>query len=94
MKLFSGHMVDADDRATPRFPADMVPSAARRIAAALDALGANPKDIALTQGACGGDLLFTEACRARGVKVYWLQPYSEPEFIEASVIRVRSRGCR
>lgn len=85
--LFSGHMVDAPDRPRPRFPADRVPRAAQRIATALDVLGANHKDIALTQGACGGDLLFTEACQARGVKAYWLQPFSEPEFIEASVIR-------
>ena len=37
--LFSGHMVDAPDRASPRFPADKEPIAAQRIAAALDQLG-------------------------------------------------------
>jgi len=42
---------------------------------------------ALTQGACGGDLLFTEACLKRGVQVHWLQPFAEPEFIERSVVR-------
>jgi hypothetical protein len=84
--LFSGHMVDAPNRPTPRFPADKVPAAAQRIGEALEGLHASPEDLALTQGACGGDLLFTEACRQRGVKVFWLQPFAEPEFIKASVL--------
>jgi tetratricopeptide (TPR) repeat protein len=85
--LFSGHMIDAPDRGTPRFPPAMEAIAAQRIAAALDDLGAGPADLALTQGACGGDLLFTEACQQRGVKVQWLQPFREPDFIEKSVVR-------
>lgn len=64
--LFSGHMIDAPDRKTPRFPADKESIAATKIGEALDKLGAGPGDLALTQGACGGDLLFTEACLARG----------------------------
>lgn len=85
--LFSGHMVDAPGRATPRFPADKVPLAAQAIAAALEALGAGAGDLALTQGAAGGDLLFAEACAARGVRVQLLQPLPEPEFIAASILR-------
>jgi tetratricopeptide (TPR) repeat protein len=85
--LFSGHMVDAPDRPTPRFPAEKEPIAAQKIAEALDRLGAGADDLALTQGACGGDLLFTEACLRRGVKVHWLQPYREPDFMQKSVIR-------
>lgn len=85
--LFSGHMVDERDRAVPRFPVEKVELAGQHIAAALDQLGAGPEDLALTQGACGGDLLFTEACLERGVKVRWLQPFEEPEFIERSVTR-------
>ena len=64
--LFSGHMVDAPDRAEPRFPAEKEGIAARAIAAALDQLGAGPGDLALAQAANGGDLLFLEACKARG----------------------------
>ncbi len=85
--LFSGHMVDAPGRAPPRFPEAKVPIAAQKIAEALDRLGAGPDDLALTQGACGGDLLFTEDCLRRGVKVHWLQPFREPDFIQESVIR-------
>lgn len=89
--LFSGHMVDAPDRQPPRFPdkPETLTAAARRIADALASLDAGPDDLALTQGACGGDLLFTEACQERGVDVQWLQPFPEPEFIEKSVV---SRG--
>ena len=85
--LFSGHLVDAPDRAKPRFPPSKVAAATRALGAALDALGAGPGDIALTQGAAGGDLLFTEQCLARGVRVLWMQPLAEPAFIEASVLR-------
>jgi hypothetical protein len=52
----------------------------------LDKLGACPDDLALTQGACGGDLLFTEACQHRRVRIAWLQPFDEPEFIQRSVV--------
>jgi tetratricopeptide (TPR) repeat protein len=85
--LFSGHMVDAPERATPRFPPAKVPAARQAIEKALDVLGAGAGDLALTQGAAGGDLLFTEACQARGVRVQWLQPLAEPEFIDASILR-------
>ncbi len=84
--LFSGHMIDAPTRPKPRFPAAKEPAAARKIAEALEQLGAGPEDLALTQGACGGDLLFTEACQQRGVKVQWLQPFDESEFIQKSVV--------
>ena len=83
--LFSGHRVDAPGRAQPRFPAAMVPQAAAAIAHALDTLDAGVGDIALAQGAAGGDLLFAEACAVRGVRVQLLLPLPEAEFIEQSV---------
>jgi len=85
--LFSGHLIDAPDRKEPRFPADKEAIASEKIVEALELLGASPDDLALTQGACGGDLLFTEACLKRGIKVQWLQPFDEPEFIKASVVK-------
>jgi tetratricopeptide (TPR) repeat protein len=84
--LFSGHMIDAPGRQPPRFPAEKESIAAQKIAEALDKLGACPEDLALTQGACGGDLLFTEACQQRRVRIAWLQPFDEPEFIQRSVV--------
>jgi hypothetical protein len=83
--LFSGHMIDKPDRPTPRFPPEKEQAAADKIAKQLDQLKAGPGDLALTQGACGGDILFTEACLERGVKIHWLQPFKEPEFIQRSV---------
>jgi tetratricopeptide (TPR) repeat protein len=84
--LFSGHMVDAPDRRPPRFPADKVPIAAEKIAEALDQLGAGPDDLALSQAAAGGDLLFLEACQQRGARCQVLLPFPEPEFIERSIV--------
>ncbi len=84
--LFSGHMVDAPDRKQPRFPAEKLLLAQAAIEQALDALGAGAGDLALTQGAAGGDLLFAEACAARGVRVQLLQPLPEPQFVAASIL--------
>ena len=64
---------------------DKEPIAAQKIAETLDELGADPQDMGLTQGACGGDILFAEACQRRGVKLQLLQPFEEPLFIENSV---------
>ncbi|MBL9139809.1 MAG: tetratricopeptide repeat protein [Verrucomicrobiales bacterium] len=83
--LFSGHMIDDPDRPAPRFPPDKEPIAAAKIAEVLDQLEAGSEDLALAQAACGGDLLFTEACQARGVRVQWMLPFPEEEFVERSV---------
>jgi hypothetical protein len=83
--LFSGHMIDMPDRETPRFPEDKETIAKQRIAATLAGFDAGSHDLGLTQGACGGDILFSEACLQRGVKLQFLQPFEEPEFIEKSV---------
>jgi len=84
--LFSGHRIDAPDRRTPRFPPRSEAIAAAGIGAALDAWGASPGDLALAQGASGGDLLFLEACLARGLRLLMLLPYGESEFIETSIL--------
>lgn len=84
--LFTGHMVDAPDRPTPRFPASKRGAAEQAIERVLDTLGAGPDDIALTQGAAGGDLLFGHSCLERGVQLQLLLPLAEPQFIEASVL--------
>lgn len=83
--LFSGHMVDAPDRKTPRFPADKEAAAAQAIECALERLGAGPEDLAFCQAAAGGDLLFLEACHRRGVRCRVMLPLDEPEFIEKSI---------
>jgi hypothetical protein len=87
--LFTGHMVDAPGRSLPRFPAELVAAAAQRIAAALDEIEAGPADLALTQGAAGGDVLFAEACLARKVPLRLMLPLAEPEFVARSLLPVR-----
>jgi len=84
--LFSGHMMDAPDRKTPRFPADKEPAAAQAIEGALERSGAGQEDLAFCQAAAGGDLLFLEACQKRGVRCRVLLPFDEPEFIEKSIV--------
>ena len=59
--------------------------AGEKIAELLRGLEIGPDDLALTQGACGGDLLFTEICQTLGVRVSWMQPFAEPAFITRSV---------
>jgi serine/threonine protein kinase len=83
--LFSGHMIDDPHRDNPRFPADKESAAAAAIGAKLDELGAGVGDLALCSGACGGDLLFAEACLARGLWLEMRIPFSESEFIAKSV---------
>jgi hypothetical protein len=56
-----------------------------RILQTLAELQTGPLDLALTQGANGGDILFAEACLQRGVNLQLLQPFDEGEFIENSV---------
>lgn len=84
--LFSGHRIDAPDRRTPRFPAEREALAARCIAEALDEWEVGPDDLALAQGGSGGDILFLEACRARGARLEMLLPCDEPEFIACSIL--------
>ena len=85
--LFSGHMIDAPGREEPRFPASKEQVAAEAIAKLLDSadIGANSGDLAICGGACGGDLLFAEACLARGTTLELYIPFDEPTFLEESV---------
>jgi tetratricopeptide (TPR) repeat protein len=67
--VFTGHMVDAPGRATPRFPQAKVSVAAAAIDDALSELtGGDPAGcIGFAGGASGGDLLFHEACEKLGI---------------------------
>ena len=83
--LFSGHMIDARDRSKPRFPPDKEPIAAGAIAAALDEARVGANDLGITEGACGGDLLFAEAMLARGARLELRLPFDEATFLRKSV---------
>jgi hypothetical protein len=83
--LFSGHMIDAPGRQIPRFPPEMEPIAAAAIANTIAEIGADPGDLAICGGACGGDLLFAEACLARDMRLELYIPFDEPSFLANSV---------
>lgn len=78
-------MIDKPGRSTPRFPPECEPRVARAIDEQLAALGAGSDDLAITQGACGADLLFAEALLARGAALHLHLPLVEEEFIARSV---------
>lgn len=83
--LFSGHMIDAAARPTPRFPHDKRDVARAAIDAVLDELQAGPDDLGLCGGACGGDILFAESMLARQARVELRLVFQEPEFLRNSV---------
>ncbi|MBR1124479.1 hypothetical protein JQ628_23335 [Bradyrhizobium lablabi] len=80
-------MIDAADRREPRFPAGKEGSVADAIAALLDTadVSAGPNDLAICGGACGGDLLFAEACLARGTALEMYIGFDENTFLADSV---------
>jgi len=77
-------MIDAPDRKTPRFPPDEASNADAAITYTLAAIGTEHGDLAIC-GACGGDLLFAEACLARGMRLELYIPFDEPTFLANSV---------
>jgi hypothetical protein len=83
--LFSGHMIDAPDRKIPRFPPDKEAVASDAIADALSKIGVGRGDLAICGGACGGDLLFAEACLAQEMRVEIYIPFDESTFLAGSV---------
>ncbi len=84
--LFSGHMIDRPDRPKPRFPAAMESEARQKIEEVLDRLSPCNNCLAIAPGAaCGGDILFIEACLQRNIKVEVFLPFYQAEFIQESV---------
>lgn len=83
--LFSGHLIDAVDRPKPRFPPAVEPQAMEALSKALEELGIGTGDVGITEGACGGDLLFCELMLVRGASLDLRLPFAEGQFIEKSV---------
>lgn len=84
--LFSGHMLDSPSRVKPRFPAAMEAETIRRLEEALDKFSVQSNCIAIIPGlACGGDILFAEACLRRNMRIEVYLPFESSEFIRDSV---------
>ncbi len=79
---FAGHMIDAPNRAVPRFPRESEPLVAQAIRSQLEMHHASAGFCAL---ACGADLIFAEAILDRGGELHLILPINIGEFLEASV---------
>ncbi len=85
--VISGHMVDSPGRTPPRFPAEAEKPVGLAMERILDQRNIGRKDLAITAGARGTDIIGAELCLARGAAVWLLMPLPEQEFIERSVRR-------
>lgn len=80
--VFSGHMLDAPDRRTPRFP----PSKENEVKELLEKqLAAMNAGIGFASAASGSDILFLEAMIARGGAIHLVLPWPAEEFVKTSV---------
>jgi class 3 adenylate cyclase len=79
---FTGHLLDAPGRPSPRFPPDAAPAVKRAIEGLLQSLGAG---IGYSSAACGADVLFLEALQARGGESNVVLPFDREDFSAASV---------
>ena len=78
--LFTGHRIDDPGRTAPRFPPSKEDDVKRAIEAHLAAIASKHPSLAGISGAAsGGDILFHEACIARGIPsvVYLALPPDE-----------------
>ena len=81
----SGHMVDWPGRLVPRFPAIKEDIVREHVAAQLEQWGIGPGDIAISGGARGADILFSEQALKRGARGLLLVALPEEEYLDASV---------
>jgi hypothetical protein len=79
---FSGHMIDAPDRAEPRFPSRDEPPVRAAIARRMTDLA--PAAV-YGSAACGADLLILEAARELGCETHVVLPFPVEAFRRASV---------
>lgn len=80
--VFSGHMIDAPDRRTPRFPASKEGEIKQLLEKQLAAMNAG---IGFASAASGSDILFLEAMLARGGTIHLVLPWPAEEFVKTSV---------
>jgi len=79
---FAGHLIDAPDRASPRFPAALEPAVAAAIGARLARMHL---PVVYASAACGADLIFIEAALDIGAEVNIVLPFDQEDFVRTSV---------
>ena len=85
---FAGHMIDAPDRTSPRFPSALEPAL---VAAIRDRLARAHRPIIYTGAACGADLILIEEALDMGAEVNIVLPFNRDDFVRTSV-SVGGRG--
>ncbi len=80
--VFSGHMIDRPNRATPRFPAQLEPAVRDAIR---QRLVKHEAGLGYASAACGSDILFLEAVLELKGKAYIVLPYEQEKFKKDSV---------
>jgi tetratricopeptide (TPR) repeat protein len=87
--LFTGHMIDAPDRKTPRFPRTPAAEAAARTMIRerieQERTLETGRIVGIAGGACGGDILFHELCREMGIETRVLLALPKDTFSARSV---------
>ena len=84
--VFTGHMIDRDDRPGARFPPKLEPMVKDAIRQCLNKLNAG---FGYASGACGSDILFHEVMAERKGESHVILPYEKERFIKDSVEIVR-----
>ena len=79
---YSGHMIDAPDRASPRFPASAEPAVRDAVRARMAALA---PVACYGSAACGADILCLEAAREIGAETHIVLPFPPADYRRASV---------
>jgi class 3 adenylate cyclase len=80
--VFSGHMIDRPNRASPRFPPELESAVAKAIRDKIDIL---KPGFGFAPAACGSDILFLEAMLNVGAEISVVLPYGKEEFARDSV---------
>ncbi len=85
--VFTGHMLDAEDRETPRFPKENEQQAKENISKALQTIRAQHQSRikGIAGAACGGDIIFHECCITLNIPSEIYLGLHEKEFIKSSV---------
>lgn len=83
--ISSGHMIDAPDRETPRFPVAKEEAVRAGIERQLAQWNFGPGDLAICGGACGADILFAEEFLKLGAQIRLLLSQEVDEFVRDSV---------
>lgn len=80
--IYTGHMIDAPGRATPRFPAAAEAAVRARIQESLEQLA---PVAAYGSAACGADILCLECVHELGGELHIVLPFPVDEFVRESV---------